>query len=107
MIAIDISNSTVLQTLYCSESTMKILVMDSSQTTAVTKHSNTKTVRITQSANGKISYVNGFTFDIQPDAGYEVATLTVGGVSVTPSTTYTFSSLTADTIITATFKAID
>lgn len=45
-------------------------------------------------------------YAITPDTSYQVATLTVDGGSVTASTTYTFSTVTADHTITATFSLI-
>ncbi|MFM7029674.1 MAG: InlB B-repeat-containing protein [Micrococcales bacterium] len=62
-------------------------------------------------ANGSISPLgvttlpqgSSQTFTITPDTGYEVSTLTVDGSPVTPSTSYTFSNLTASHTIAATF----
>jgi hypothetical protein len=45
-------------------------------------------------------------FTLTPDAGYDVATLTVDGISVTATTSYTFANVTADHTITATFVAL-
>ena len=46
------------------------------------------------------------TFTITPNGGYYIATLTVDGGSVATSTSYTFTNVTADHTISATFEAI-
>ncbi len=68
-------------------------------------------ITATQSANGAINpsgttsvaYNGSQTYTITPTGGYSVATLTVDGSSVTPATSYTFNSVTANHTITATF----
>ncbi|HQQ20639.1 MAG TPA: chitobiase/beta-hexosaminidase C-terminal domain-containing protein, partial [Bacteroidales bacterium] len=46
------------------------------------------------------------TFTITPDQGYEIDTLRIDGVAVTPALTYTFANVTANHTIHVTFKAI-
>ena len=101
---LDVSDCLELKKLECSQGTLKVLVVDSRQDiTALDKHDNTKIVTITQTANGKISYDGGYRFNITPNLGYTVSTLTVGGVSQTPTTIYDFETLSNDTTLTATF----
>ena len=68
-------------------------------------------ITATQSANGMISpsgtttvtYGANQTFTITPATGYSVATLTVDGSSMTPTTSYTFNNVITNHTITATF----
>jgi hypothetical protein len=46
----------------------------------------------------------GATFAITPSAGYHVATLLINGTSVTPATSYTFTNVTSNQTIAATFE---
>ena len=72
----------------------------------------TFTITVTQSANGTItpgtaSYLSGSnqTFTITPDTGYSIASLTTDLGAITPvSGTYTFSNITANHTITATYS---
>lgn len=65
----------------------------------------------TQSANGTItpggsttvSFGGSQSYNLTPDTGYYVATLTVDGGSVTPASSYTFNTVTNAHTITATF----
>ena len=76
---------------------------------------NTYTITSSASANGSISpspsaTVNSGgsqTFTITPNAGYTVAGVTVDGTALSsPVTTYTFSNVTANHSISATFAAV-
>ena len=104
--SLDVSNNLLLTTLTCSQSTMNILVKDSRQSVTPNKHANTKVVTVTQTPYGRIQYNSGYKFNIIPDAGYAIATLTAGGVSQTPNATYDFGTLTADKTLTATFTSV-
>ena len=74
----------------------------------------THTITVTQSANGTITpggsvIVNDGadqTFTITPDTHYQIATLTVDGSAVTVAPSYTFSGVTANHTITATYSII-
>ncbi len=57
------------------------------------------------SPSGSVIVVNGSdqTFNITPDEGYRVTDVLVDGVSVGPAATYTFSAVTADHTIEASF----
>ena len=46
------------------------------------------------------------TFTITPNTGYHIATLTVDGSAVTPAATYTFTSVTANHTIAASFSGL-
>ncbi len=71
-----------------------------------------QTITATQSSNGTISPSGATTvssggsqaYSITPNTGYSVATLTVDGSAVAPATSYTFSNVTANHTITATFS---
>ncbi len=75
---------------------------------------STYSVTVTQGSNGtispgtqaSISSGSSQTFTITPSSGYEIATLTIDGSSVATSTSYTFSNITANHTITASFSAI-
>ena len=70
-------------------------------------------ITVTAGANGSISpgtssYIGwgaNQKYTITPKAGYHVETLTVDGAPVTPATSYTFTNVTADHSIAATFAA--
>jgi beta-lactamase superfamily II metal-dependent hydrolase len=57
------------------------------------------------SPSGAVGVVQGGSehFSIAPSAGYQVATLLVDGVAVTPDTSYTFADVTADHTLEVTF----
>ena len=59
------------------------------------------------SPSGAVSVSNGTskTFTITPNSGYRVANVLVNGTSVGALTTYTFSNVTANRTIAATFAA--
>ena len=103
--SLDVSNNIALTTLQCSQSTMNILVMDSRQSVTPNKHANTKVVTLTQTSHGTIKYDTGYKFNIVPDTGYLVTSLTAGGVDQPIARTYDFGSLAADTTLTATYGA--
>jgi len=104
---LDVSNCLELEELACTQENLRVLVVDSRQNiTELAKHDNTKVVTITQTANGKISYDSGYKFNIAPNLGYTVSTLTAGGVSQTPATTYDFGTLSNNTTLTATFNQV-
>ncbi|MBQ7668243.1 MAG: InlB B-repeat-containing protein, partial [Clostridia bacterium] len=100
---LDVSKNLLLTDLQCSNSTMNPLVVDSRMSATPSKHANTKTVTITQTPHGTIEYMGSRAFNILPDEGYSVLSLTVGGVAQVPTTSYTFPSITANTSITATY----
>jgi hypothetical protein len=58
--------------------------------------------------SGAVPVVEGASqhFSIAPDSGNQVATLTVDGSPVTPDTTYTFTNVTADHTLDATFADV-
>lgn len=58
--------------------------------------------------SGAVPVVEGASqhFSIAPDSGNQVATLTVDGSPVTPDTTYTFTNVTADRTLDATFADV-
>jgi hypothetical protein len=62
----------------------------------------------TIAASGTVSLDCGTnaTFNITPDAGYQVDQLTVDGGSVTPALSYTFTNVTTNHTINVTFKAV-
>jgi len=71
------------------------------------------TITVTQSAHGTISpgttapaYGTDQAFNITPDAGYTVATLTVDGNPVASATNYTFINVTSTHTLTATYAVI-
>ncbi len=68
------------------------------------------TITVTQTANGTISpgtttvtSGSNATFHIVPNTGYNIATLVVDGVPVTVQSPYTFTNVTANHTLTATF----
>ncbi len=58
--------------------------------------------------SGTVSVVEGSdqTFDIVPDAGYEVDQLTVDGANITPASRYVYSNVRANGSISVTFKKL-
>ncbi len=82
-------------------------------TIAATFASNTYTVSASAGSGGAISpagssvvnYGGSQTFTITPATGYQVASVTVDGSSVGAVTSYTFSSVTANHTIAATFAS--
>ncbi len=74
----------------------------------------TYTITPTAGANGSIfpstpqTVASGqdFTFTIMPDTGFQVSDVLVDGVSVGATTTYTFTDVTADHTISATFSSV-
>jgi hypothetical protein len=71
------------------------------------------TLTVTQGANGTISpgttaVASGSsqTFSITPNSGYQITSVTVDGTSVGTATSYTFSDVTANHTITASFSAV-
>lgn len=74
----------------------------------------THTITATAGAHGSIDPVGVVSvtdgtdqvFTITPDSGYNIATLVVDDVSVSTATTYTFSNVTADHTISATFELV-
>ena len=76
---------------------------------------NTYTITSSAGANGSISPATSVsvnsgasqTFTITPNAGYKVASVTVDGTALgTPATSYTFSNVTANHSIAATFSQL-
>jgi hypothetical protein len=73
----------------------------------------TYTITATAGANGTITPIgptsvntgSNSTFTITPESGYQIATLTVDGVGIAIASSYTFTSVTADHTISATFVA--
>ncbi len=80
-------------------------------TIAATFAINTYTITATAGSNGTISpsgavvvnYAGSQTFTITPNTGYHVADVTVDGISQGAITGYTFTNVTADYTITASF----
>ncbi len=78
---------------------------------AVSVPPTTHTILATAGSNGTVSPLGSTTvtqgtdqtFTITPDSGFEVATLTVDGVTTTASTTFTFVNVEADHTIDVTF----
>jgi len=72
---------------------------------------NKPTITATGTTNGTISpsgvtsvvYGGSQTYTITPATGYNVATLIINGVSQAPATTYTFTSVTSNKTISATY----
>jgi uncharacterized repeat protein (TIGR01451 family) len=75
---------------------------------------NTYTLTPSTGANGTVSpavaqtavYGSSQTFAISPASGYQIATLTVDGASVTPASSYTFANISANHTLAATFSRI-
>ena len=61
---------------------------------------------ITPSGPSLVDVGDTVTYAITPNTGYAIATLTVDGSSVTPASSYTFYSVSANHTIAATFSAI-
>jgi hypothetical protein len=61
---------------------------------------------VTPTGVTNVNYGGSQTYNITPNGGYNVATLTVDGSLVTPNTTYTFTNVTASHTISATFSHI-
>jgi hypothetical protein len=88
-----------------------IVTMNSNTQITATFNLKTYTVTATAGANGSISPAGTTTvnpgasrsFTITPAAGYRVAAVTVDGTSVGTVTSYTFSNVTANHTISATF----
>ena len=59
---------------------------------------------ISPSGVTNVNYNGSQTYTMTPATGYQVATLTVDGSSITPATSYTFSNVTAAHSIVATFS---
>lgn len=53
-----------------------------------------------------VAYGTSQTFTIIPETGYRISSLVVNGVSVTPASVYTFSSVSSSHTITAGFSAV-
>ena len=76
-------------------------------------HFRTTPSHVTQGANGTVApgtttvtSGRGQAFTITPNSGYQVASVTVDGSSLSAVTSYTFSNVTANQTITASFSAI-
>lgn len=88
------------------------VTMNSPHTLAATSVPQTFTLTAGAGPNGSISpagvttlpYGGSQVFTITPDSGYQVANVLVDGVSVGAQTTYTFTSLSANHTISATFQ---
>ncbi len=63
-------------------------------------------IETTQGTNGNINWVSEGTFEIVPDAGYEILGVSADGVSVGIVSTYTFTDLTVPHSLSATFISI-
>lgn len=82
--------------------------------TAIWNAVGTYTITATSGSNGSISPSGSVTvsaggnqtFTVTPNSGYEIATLSVNGSSVTNSSTYTFSNVNSNQSISVTFQAI-
>ena len=61
---------------------------------------------IAPSGDVSVDKGNGQTFDITPNSGYQIADVLVDGVSVGAVTSYTFSNVTANHTISASFSAV-
>ncbi len=76
--------------------------------------SNQYTVTVAVGAGGTSNYSgevvvtggNSLSLTFTPNTGYEINTLTIDGVAVTPSTTYTLSNITENHTVAVTFKQI-
>ena len=79
-------------------------------TITATFSNNTYTITVTQGANGTItpgtgvvSYGSSTTYTITPSTGYSITSVLVDGVSAGAVSSYTFSNVTANHTITASF----
>ncbi|HJV48709.1 MAG TPA: kelch repeat-containing protein [Geothrix sp.] len=90
------------------------LTMNGAHTLAATAQVQTWTITASAGANGTVSpagvtTVNqggSQTYTITPNAGYQVASVTVDGVSIGPAGTYTFSNVSANHTLAAAFSAL-
>jgi SpoU rRNA methylase family enzyme len=95
--------------------TYTFAAVNANQTITATMTAKTFTINATAGANGSIT-PNGSTtvaygasksYTITPNAGYEVNNVTVDGMNMGAITSYTFTNVTANHTINATFKMID
>ncbi|WP_285575487.1 kelch repeat-containing protein [Geothrix limicola] len=90
------------------------LTMNGAHTLAATAQVQTWTITASAGANGSVSpsgvttlnQGGSQTYTITPNAGYQIASVTVDGVSVGPVGTYTFSNVTANHTLAAAFSAL-
>jgi len=89
-----------------------IVTMDSAKAIRAIFTIQTFTITVTQGANGTISpvtttvnYGTNQTFTITPDSNFKIDKVLVDGNDVGKENTYTFSNVTTNHIITATFKS--
>lgn len=90
------------------------VTMNGAHTLAATAQIQTFTITAGAGANGSISpagittvnYGSSQTFTITPNAGYQVASLTVDGVSVGALASYTFTNVTANHTLSAAFAPL-
>lgn len=95
--------------------TYTFAAVNANQTIAATMTAKTFTINATAGANGSISpngnstvaYGGTKSYTITPNAGYEVNNVTVDGMNMGAITSYTFTNVTANHTINATFKLID
>ncbi len=105
--SLDVSNNLLLETIDSNNSGVPFLIEDSRQNVTIqNRHPNTKVITITQTPHGRIEYAGGKKFNIIPDAGYAIASLTAGGVVQTKTGTYDFGTFSGDKTLTATFTPI-
>jgi hypothetical protein len=62
---------------------------------------------ITPSGSVNVAHGGNQTFNFTPSAGYEVASITVDGTTLSPASSYTFSNVTANHTISVTFALIN
>ena len=96
-----------------ASSSVTLQDVTTNHTIAATFAIDTHTITPTAGANGTITpggaqtidYGSGATFTVTPAADYHLATLKIDGASVTATTTYAFTNVTADRTISVTFAA--
>ena len=89
--------------------------INANQTITATMTAKTYTINATAGANGSITpngnttvaYGGSKSYTITPNAGYEVNAVTVDGINMGAITSYTFTNVTANHTINATFKMVD
>ena len=95
--------------------TYTFAAVNANQTITATMAAKTFTINATAGANGSITpngnstvaYGGSKSYTITPNAGYEVNAVTVDGINMGAITSYTFTNVTANHTINATFKMVD
>jgi hypothetical protein len=98
----------------CSGTGNCVITINANTTVTAAFNIKTFTITATVGVGGSISpsgavvvnYGANQTFTIMPDAGYQVADVVVDGISIGAVTSYTFTNVTADHIVSAAFSEI-